>query len=1172
MTMVCCLVSLLGSTLGVVGSSQPATEYLSDLLHRFIVFRQGWGQLGVDTCAHAPGQTPLPLRIGETTYPKGLGHHAPGEIVIDLNGEYVLFEAEVGVQWQQGTTGSVVFQVYVDGKKRFDSGVMREIDPPKPVRLRVEDAGELRLVVTDAGDGITCDCANWADARLTRSTKPKSAPSETIKVDVAPFAQVVTSDPQRIEGCRAGRTGEYLAEDIFLEDPLTPDADGVYTVPIIPERGGSIGLHWLERRRLTELYLQFASTPPLPEAVQLQVWIGESHWQGKWVPVTASVACAGHEWLFRPDWREVAGTAYGVRKVRWVFAPSAGAVRIRAFHAYTSSRWDEVELTLRLQSPQEAIIHLYNGEIVNGNSRGHTVQWDERTPLRLRVRYSRPLSTKPDRTVLQVRLSDAAFGVAVDDVLAHDTVYVPHAGLLVSRAPNLTIEEYQRSIARRKTILERVRNMPEQTFAQAMQKTHHKVQNNGPIMLSLVCDNRKFIVEQDGTLHRDEIQLRPLFANGRARWVERHLHGGWFPISVITWREGDVVYRQTTFVAPLDEKPISGSNGWLYEHAACIAHIDAENLSAQPATTQVSLAVKPQAEMRPVPDGYAIAHNGNITAVVNLKEADWGASAQGDALSLSAVLPPQAKRHLVLVLPAWQTAEPFAMPDVPSALTRAERYWQETLKDAVQIDIPDPTLLNMVRAAQVHCLLAARNEEDGKRVAAWIASMAYGPLESEAHSVIRGMLLMGHREFARRALEYFVKRYQPAGFLTTGYTLMGTGWHLWTLCEYYALTRDGEWIRQIAPAVENVCRWIVRQREKTMRRMPQGDPVPEYGLMPPGVMADWNAYAYYFALNGYYCAGLRHAASALVDANSTGAYELLQEAQRFEKDVLRAYRNTQAQMPVVPLQNGTWIPGSPSQVHCPAPTAHFFPGEDGNRSWAYDVELGAHQLIPQGVIPAHSPEADWMIDYLEDVAFLESGWFDYPADENRRDWFNLGGFSKVQPYYTRNPEIYAMRLDAKPFIRSYFNMLASLLNEETLWLWEHFHNVGAWNKTHETGYFLQQTRFMLAMEHGNALHLAPLIPRYWLKAGNTVAVENLPTRFGTVSYRIRSQVAQKMMEAEVTLPATSPPFTVCVHLRHPDGKSIRKVLVNGREHRDFNGECVLFGGEAGRTMTLQAWF
>jgi len=38
-----------------------------------------------------------------------------------------------------------------------------------------------------------------------------------------------------------------------------------------------------------------------------------------------------------------------------------------------------------------------------------------------------------------------------------------------------------------------------------------------------------------------------------------------------------------------------------------------------------------------------------------------------------------------------------------------------------------------------------------------------------------------------------------------------------------------------------------------------------------------------------------------------------------------------------------------------------------------------------------------------------------------------------------------------------------------LTLYEHFNHSGAWDKTHERGYFIQQTRFMLATEHNNEL-------------------------------------------------------------------------------------------------------
>lgn len=206
--------------------------------------------------------------------------------------------------------------------------------------------------------------------------------------------------------------------------------------------------------------------------------------------------------------------------------------------------------------------------------------------------------------------------------------------------------------------------------------------------------------------------------------------------------------------------------------------------------------------------------------------------------------------------------------------------------------------------------------------------------------------------------------------------------------------------------------------------------------MPPGVMADWNAYAYHFCLNGYYYAALQAAGEALSQIEYPGAKNWLAEADDFRKAILRSYHWTQARMPVYLLRDGTGVVAYPSQVHSPGPLAGFFPGEDANRSWCYDVELGPHHLVPLGVLDPGTPEVGEMMDHHEDVQFLADGWFDYPAERNHQDPYNLGGFAKVQPYYCRNAEIYAMRDDVKPFIRSYYNTLPSLLNLEVLSLQE----------------------------------------------------------------------------------------------------------------------------------------
>jgi hypothetical protein len=158
--------------LGIPHLAAQDLDYLSDpdagiaLTHS-----QAWGDFGRDTAAARPGGVGSPMRIGDRTFARGLGHHANGEIVVDLRGQYSSFRCLVGVQWQAGNRGSVVFRVLVDGDLKFETGPMSDSDPPRPVEVPVGGARELRLVASDAGDGIGCDMANWAEAALIRDPR-----------------------------------------------------------------------------------------------------------------------------------------------------------------------------------------------------------------------------------------------------------------------------------------------------------------------------------------------------------------------------------------------------------------------------------------------------------------------------------------------------------------------------------------------------------------------------------------------------------------------------------------------------------------------------------------------------------------------------------------------------------------------------------------------------------------------------------------------------------------------------------------------------------------------------------------------------------------------------------------------------------------------------------------
>ena len=106
-----------------------------------------------------------PLRILNRTYRRGIGTHAPSDLRFRLDGAYDRFCCQIGAVESPGT---VVFQIYTDDKLVFESAVLRGPSDAKSVDIPVSGAHLLRLQVTDAGDGITGDMANWADAKLRR--------------------------------------------------------------------------------------------------------------------------------------------------------------------------------------------------------------------------------------------------------------------------------------------------------------------------------------------------------------------------------------------------------------------------------------------------------------------------------------------------------------------------------------------------------------------------------------------------------------------------------------------------------------------------------------------------------------------------------------------------------------------------------------------------------------------------------------------------------------------------------------------------------------------------------------------------------------------------------------------------------------------------------------------
>jgi glucose/arabinose dehydrogenase/endonuclease YncB( thermonuclease family) len=142
------------------------TTYLSDLGPTSAT--NGWGPFEKDMSnGDAAAGDGRPLTLRGTVYAKGIGTHAISDLHYYIGGSCTAFTAVVGVDDEATTFGSVVFQVLTDGTKVFDSGTVLGGGAVQNVNVNLTGKSDLELVVTDAGDGISWDHGDWANAKVT---------------------------------------------------------------------------------------------------------------------------------------------------------------------------------------------------------------------------------------------------------------------------------------------------------------------------------------------------------------------------------------------------------------------------------------------------------------------------------------------------------------------------------------------------------------------------------------------------------------------------------------------------------------------------------------------------------------------------------------------------------------------------------------------------------------------------------------------------------------------------------------------------------------------------------------------------------------------------------------------------------------------------------------------
>jgi hypothetical protein len=480
----------------------------------------------------------------------------------------------------------------------------------------------------------------------------------------------------------------------------------------------------------------------------------------------------------------------------------------------------------------------------------------------------------------------------------------------------------------------------------------------------------------------------------------------------------------------------------------------------------------------------------------------------------------------VMLNPGEKAVFEFFLPHSPISRQRAEQllyqtfdqryreckqYWESVLGTVPSIQLPEKRIQEMLCAGLLHLNLVTYGNEPGGTLAPCIG--VYSPIGTESSPIVQFYSSMGWHDVAKRSLQYFLDKQHDDGMIQNfGGYMIETGAALWSMGEYFRHTHDVDWARTAEPKLLKACEFLInwRNRNKDEKLKSKG-----YGMIA-GKVADPNDDYHQFMLNAYAYLGMKRTGEILRKINSPAADRIESEAVSWKADIRESFFHSMAGSPVVPLGDGTWCPTAPPWTESTGPQMLY---ADKWNSFSHgtftvrDVMLGPMYLIFCEVLDPDETASKMMLNYHTELFYQ-----------------NNAAFS--QPYYSRHAWLELKRGLVKPFLKTYYTTVSALADRETYTFWEHIYHVSP-HKTHEEGWFLMQTRWMLFMEDGNTLKLLPGIPRKWLATGEGIEIENMSSYFGPFMLRVKPDVEKGMITADITCNSERKPAAVLLRVPHP---------------------------------------
>ena len=467
----------------------------------------------------------------------------------------------------------------------------------------------------------------------------------------------------------------------------------------------------------------------------------------------------------------------------------------------------------------------------------------------------------------------------------------------------------------------------------------------------------------------------------------------------------------------------------------------------------------------------------------------------------------------------------------------ARAEWQDLLGRAVPFDIPDTGVKNAFYASLGDLFIMREPLKDGYMGTLCGTEVYRATNPAEPCLAAIALDQTGYHTEAADGLRVHLDMQEengewadPKGWAHHCWGV--SGFKAWAAMEHYRLTGDRAYLAAVYPRMAASSRWQESKRRETRA---SSEPTAR-GLMPRGMgdgglMNGTDYFGLFYPHNILAIFADRLSAEAAVDLGRPSEAAELRKIFETALADLRASFKTGC----IEEEGVRWIPNSP--------------GNRGGSRWGV-----LYAAFPAGLMEADDPLLTGSLKKIEHS--ISAG-----GQPVHTGWMEDGAWVGIT--LDNVAETHLMLGNGDAAIR----YLYSSLNHATplyTWCEERGLEPGTRKTSGDRQHLwtpvavLRLLRDAMVMEQGDRLHLGLGTARNWLQQGKTVGIREAPTHFGTVSYRIDSDVKNRTLRAEIHPVWRRAPCEIVLHLRHPGRARMRTVTVNGRPSRevDFEREFV----------------